>query len=212
MLGFILFRRVFVRCEILAQSRRGFELSLPCPFPTTINPSSNFFYVLIFVKLWHFYTLQNNNCLDMHNSFLLLLLLLLLLLIIIIIIIIIIIMLHLESFSHQRQLTVFHWRLSERKSPQVSRTLLSILADLPLFPSPCTSPLVTLPRAPITNGITVTFMFHCFFNSLARSRYLLLFSLSFNFTPWSDWTAKSTIPQVLSFFVDYYEVWSSGRD
>ena len=33
-----------------------------------------------------------------------------------------------ESFSHQRKLMVFHWRLSHSKSPQVSRTLLSILA------------------------------------------------------------------------------------
>ena len=41
--------------------------------------------------------------------------------------IIIIIITH-ESFSHQLTLMVFHWRLSDSKSPQVSRTLLSILA------------------------------------------------------------------------------------
>ena len=34
------------------------------------------------------------------------------------------------SFSHLRYLMVFHWSLSGNKSPQVSRTLLSILADL----------------------------------------------------------------------------------
>ena len=34
------------------------------------------------------------------------------------------------SFSHQRQLMVFHWSLSDSKSPHVSRTLLSILAIL----------------------------------------------------------------------------------
>ena len=33
-----------------------------------------------------------------------------------------------ESFKHQRLLVVFHWSLSDSKSPQVSRTLLSILA------------------------------------------------------------------------------------
>ena len=33
-----------------------------------------------------------------------------------------------KSFSHQRKLMVFHWSLSDSKSPQVSRTLLSILA------------------------------------------------------------------------------------
>ena len=43
--------------------------------------------------------------------------------------------------------------------------------------SPYTSSLVTVPSAVITIGITVTFMFHCFFNALARSRYLSLFSL-----------------------------------
>ena len=41
-----------------------------------------------------------------------------------------IIVLFLERFSHQRCLMVFHWSLSDNKSPQVSRTLLSILADL----------------------------------------------------------------------------------
>ena len=44
--------------------------------------------------------------------------------------IIIIIIFHLEIFSHQLTLMVFYWSLSESKSPQVSRTLLSILTDL----------------------------------------------------------------------------------
>ena len=35
-----------------------------------------------------------------------------------------------ESSSHQRKLMVFRWSLSDSKSPQVSRTLLSILAGL----------------------------------------------------------------------------------
>ena len=105
---------------------------------------------------------------------------------------------------------------------QVSSSL-SILADLnnavvlmlstrPLiskFSSICTNILVTVPRAPITIGITVTFMFHNLkTNSLARSRYLSFFSFFFfNFTLWSAGTVKSTIRQVL-FFVDYYKVWS----
>ena len=99
------------------------------------------------------------------------------------------------------------WILGDNKSPQVSRTLLSILADLsnavvcmvPTCPviskssSPCTNLLVTVPSALITIGIIVTFMFHSFFNSFARSRYLSLFSHSFCFTLWS------TILQVLFF-------------
>ena len=40
-----------------------------------------------------------------------------------------------------------------------------------------------------------------FFNSLARSRYLSFFSLSFNFTLWSAGTDKSTIMQVLFFLL-----------
>ena len=108
---------------------------------------------------------------------------------------------------------VFHWSLSDSKSLQVSRTLLSILADLnnaevwmvstrPLISkssSPFNNVLTTVPRVPITTGINVTFMFHSFFNPQARSRYLSFFSLSFNFTLWSAGTAKSTILQVLFF-------------
>ena len=69
---------------------------------------------------------------------------------------------------------VFHWRLSDSKSPQVSRTLLNILAVLNnvivwmVSTRPPTS-LITVPKASITIGIIVTLMFHSFFNSLARS-------------------------------------------
>ena len=57
---------------------------------------------------------------------------------------------------------------------------------------------MTLPRATISIGITVIFMFHSFFNSLTRSRYLF-FLLSINFILRSGGTAKSTIQQVLFF-------------
>ena len=110
---------------------------------------------------------------------------------------------------------VFHWRLSDSKSPQVSCTLLSILAVFnnavvwmgstrpPTSKSsrPFNIPLVTVPKAPITIGIIVTFMFHSFFNSLARSKYLFLFSHSFSFILWSAGTAKSTILQIFFFFL-----------
>ena len=110
---------------------------------------------------------------------------------------------------------VFHWRLSDSKSPQVSITLLSILAVFNnavvwvVSTRPVTSkssrhfnnPLLTVPKAPITIGIIVTFMVHSFFNSLARSTYLSLFSHSFNFILWSATTAKSTILQIFFFFL-----------
>ena len=110
---------------------------------------------------------------------------------------------------------VFHWSLRDSKSPQISRTLLSILANLnnivvwmvstcPIICksfNPFTNLMGIFPAAPITIGITVTFIFHSFFfTSVARSRYLSLLSLSFNFTGWSGWTAQSTIWKVLFFF------------
>ena len=49
------------------------------------------------------------------------------------------------------------------------------------------NPLVTMPKAPITISIIVTFMFQSFFNSLARSRYLYLFSHSFSFIANAEW-------------------------
>ena len=63
--------------------------------------------------------------------------------------------------------------LSDSKSPQVSRTLLSILDNVVLWvvsirplisksSSPCTNLLVTVQSAPITIDIIVTFMFHIF--------------------------------------------------
>ena len=74
---------------------------------------------------------------------------------------------------------VFHWSLSDSKSLQVSRTLLSILNNavvwmVSTFPStsksssPFNSPLVTVQKAPITLDITVTIMFLSFFFSILK--------------------------------------------
>ena len=107
----------------------------------------------------------------------------------------------------------FYRSLNDSKSPQVSRTLLSILTVLnnavdwmvPTRPptskssSPFNNPLVTVWKAPITIAIIVVFMFHSFFNSLTRSRYLSLFSHSFSFIQWSAGIAKLTILQILFF-------------
>ena len=77
---------------------------------------------------------------------------------------------------------VFHWGLSDSKSPQVSRTLLRILAVLNavvwmvsarrttskspnLFNNPLVT-LVTVPKTPVTIGAIGTFMFHSFFFSI----------------------------------------------
>ena len=72
---------------------------------------------------------------------------------------------------------VSRWSLSDSKSPQVSRTLLSIRALLnnnvvwvvstrpptSKSSSPFGNPLVTVPKASITIGIIVTCMFYSFF-------------------------------------------------
>ena len=102
----------------------------------------------------------------------------------------------------------------EQQNPQMSSSfflfintllnLIIVLHSLELTsksPSPFSNPLVTVPNAPITIGIIVTCMFHCFFYSLARSRYLSFFSHSFSFILWSAGTAKSTILQVLFFLL-----------
>ena len=113
---------------------------------------------------------------------------------------------------------VFHWSLSDSKSPQVSRIFLSILVVLnnvvvcmvstrpptSKSSSPFSNLLITTPKAPITIGTIVTFVFQSFFNSLARSRYLSFFSLSFSYILWSAGTAKSTILHIPFFFFFFF--------
>ena len=129
------------------------------------------------------------------------------------------------ALNDLKRLICHKTQITNQPTNQVSRTPLSILVDLsndvvwmistrPLIfksSSPCTNPLVTVPRATITIGINVTFMFHRFFNFLARSRFVSFFLLSVSFILWSAGTAKFTNVQIL-FSVDYYKVWSSGRD
>ena len=90
---------------------------------------------------------------------------------------------------------VFYRSLSDNKLPQVSRTFLSIVADLnnavilmisnraiiskfsnPIFIFP---PWVTVPSTPITIVIIFTFNFHRFFSSLKS----LVINFSFRFLP-----------------------------
>ena len=123
---------------------------------------------------------------------------------------------------------VFHWSLSDSKFPQVSRTLLSILAvhnysvvlivstrrSTSKSSSPLNNPLVTVLNAPITIGIFVTFMFHSFFQFSRKAEVLILF-----FTFFQLYSVVSRDSKVDSFanslffvVVDYYNIRSSGRD
>ena len=91
---------------------------------------------------------------------------------------------------------VFHWSFSDCKSPQISRTLLGIVADFvntivwmvsirpPIYKSSISFSKLfgIIPSAPTTTGITVNLMFHSFLSFLTRSCYLFLFSLSLIFT------------------------------
>ena len=115
---------------------------------------------------------------------------------------------------------VFHWRLSDSKSPQVSRTRLSILAVLsnavvwivsyrPLTSKssrPFNNPLVTVPNATITIGTIVTFMFHNFFKFSSKVRILLFTFLQIYSVVRRD-SKVNNFADSLS-FVDYYKVWS----
>ena len=89
---------------------------------------------------------------------------------------------------------VSNWILTDNKYPKVSRTLLSILANLnnviiwmvftfPLiykFSCLCTNPFGIVPSAPITIGVTVTFMFHsCFFSLILKQGQDIRLSLRF---------------------------------
>ena len=117
---------------------------------------------------------------------------------------------------------VSHWSLSVSKSSQSSRNLLSILADLnnavvrtvsirPLISKsscPFTHPLLTVPRVPITIGITVTLMYHNFF----KVEVLILLFVFFQFHTVVGRDSKVHKSASSFFFVvDYHEVWSSGR-
>ena len=107
---------------------------------------------------------------------------------------VIIIIFSFESFSHQCYLLALHWSLGDCKYIQVSRNLLSILAvhnnavvwmvyTRPLISTssnPCISPLVTVSSAPFTISLSLSCSIVSF-SSLARFRYLSLFSLSFRF-------------------------------
>ena len=118
-----------------------------------------------------------------------------------------------SRFTHKRYLTFIHWNMSESKSPQFSRTVLSIRVlqcsclngldstpDFQLFQS-LFQFLVTLPSSLNTIGIKVTLMCYvCFFISLARSKYLSFFPLYFIFSFQSARTANSTIQPVLMLF------------
>ena len=143
---------------------------------------------------------------------------------IIIIIIIFIIIYSFKSFSYQLTVAASQWSLSDSKSPQVSRTLLNLLADLHnavvcmistslIFKSSSlfTNPLGIVQSAQTRSCITVTLMFHSFFVLWQGLSTCLSFRLL--------WFSHCSLPgrqdPLFGWFTFFFyspNVWSSGRD
>ena len=99
------------------------------------------------------------------------------------------------------------WSFCDIKSPQVHRTLLSNLPDLKyaVVSMVSTHRLISMSSSSFMNmywtnqllWVSLSLSCSIVFSSLARSRYLFLFLVSFSFTLWSVEMAKSTIRQVV---------------
>ena len=84
-------------------------------------------------------------------------------------------------------LKVYHYSLSNSKSPQIFLNFVSILVDFKVlyswYPLIFHSIIVwTVPWAPFVISITVNFIFDIFFRVLASSRYISSLSSTFSFT------------------------------
>ena len=81
-------------------------------------------------------------------------------------------------------------------------SLVLILSLISNFSSPFFKYFGTAPSIPTTIGITITLMFYSIFSSLARSKYLSIFLLSFIFTLWYTRMPRSTKQWVHFVFVN----------
>ena len=148
----------------------------------SISISRCFYLLILFYSLTDSF-LSGGTAISI-NFFLFLLLLLLLLLLLVVVVVVV----------FQSLLVVpigFTGYLRSSKFPQVSTTLLSILADLS-HPVVCSvlisflisntislfaKPLKNVSKVASSMDITITFVFHCFFSSLAWSKHLSIFLL-----------------------------------
>ena len=133
---------------------------------------------------------------------------------------------YLFFFSHSFSFILWSTGTQIAYSPWVSRTLLCILSVLnnawvlvvstrpptSKSPSPFNKPLVTVPKAPIMIGTIVTFMFHSFFQFPSKVGTLILLFTYFQFNTVVSWDSKVNDFANFLFSVDYYKVWSSGRN
>ena len=131
---------------------------------------------------------------------------------------------------------VYQWSLSDSKSTQVSKTLVSILVDLnngvvllvsvsssiSNYFCPLTKRFGTVPSGLITICIIDSVIFHSFLGSLEKTKSLSLFYFSLIISLYSAGIVKSTIHYIFYFFhflffiylfifANYHLTWSSGR-
>ena len=97
--------------------------------------------------------------------------------------------------------------------------MISIVLLISNSPSLMFKTLGTIPSAPITIGITVSFIFHIFVRSLARSKYLSISSLLFIFTvslegknPLDDNFVFFFLTKTLVFWLGYSFVYQGSRE
>ena len=105
----------------------------------------------------------------------------------------------------------FYWSLSDSKSPQVFRTLRSILADLnnDVLWMVSTRPLISKSSCPFINlFVLLSFSGSIFFLQFSGIVRPSFFSFSFSFTLNSNGMVKSTIRHVLFFLIT---ITRSGR-
>ena len=120
---------------------------------------------------------------------------------------------------------LFFWRffthycnLSDSNSSQVSRSLLSILVNInnavfgivrsqliPMSSNPFINPLVTVPCAPTTIRITITFMFLSLFFSVLKLGLCNYFSFHLKFSLWSTGAENSQGSLSLIFFFFFWQ-------
>ena len=79
--------------------------------------------------------------------------------------------------------------------------MVSILSLISNSSRPLSKPLRNVLSAPTTVGITVTIIFHSFLSSLAKSKYLFIFSLSFIFYLWPDGRQNPQNSKVFFFLI-----------
>ena len=91
--------------------------------------------------------------------------------------------------------------------------MVSIRPFISMSRSPCTNPLVTVPKVPFTIAIIVIFMYHICFSFPSKLEVLIsFFYILLIFTLWSVRKAKPAILQILTFLLIIIRFGPSDQD